>query len=711
MSNPLFQKNNDVPNGKTVPHSKQVEQKTKTNVKMSKFNLDHVILDTLRYGEYKPFVSLPVVPHDSVKMSSIAEVRSDTLESPMLSGISINQDYIYCPLSAIIPRSFEYAMTTPAFGDDVPDNVFPSISLQTFDSFISGFITRFNDLFGDPASRPTTVTLNECLYMLMLSQMLFSSGSLLNSLGYNIPVYILNNKASSDNSDVDGYDIDQYFDYFNATLASKLKRTASITISDPSDPSKTISYYYSKTPFNNPPSRSNIFFSAIEFVKFIYHCMQNGSLIDFSLGLTFSDINDLVFNVTLKLDSQVSSPSVPSDVVELSYDSLTLMPIFAYKAFVSQFCVNQSVDKVYTFELWQANMKNIGRSLINTATSVQPTAYYVYNGTEVLYDYLSGAYYQQYFVAANTLISSKTKNLQTKLIAFTFLFNLLGFDNSLIYEDRFAGSRVSSLGIEGSADILLGETPDAVDVSRSVTFYKFRNKVAKLKNSFSRQLAGFFGVSETPDFHYPQYLAGTSSAVSGFEVANTADEQGKQVTRLNSKTSNFAFQADVTYHGYILGLASFSMPFAYSRGVSRDVFHATRWDMFNPDFQGLGDDTIRLPEVIGYSSRSAVNSPFAYENRDNFYKMPISKARGAFTSQLKSWAFVIDQNNNISPNVRYPYFVLSPEFLRCCPLDADRFFTFFGNTSYSNWFHFIVKFNNKIEISRNMIKYPNITLG
>lgn len=709
MSNPLYQKNNDVPNGNTVPHNKQVEQKTPTNVKLSKFNLDHVILDTLRYGEYKPFVCLPVVPHDEVKMTSVAEVRSDTLESPMLSGISINQDYIYCPLSAIIPRSFELAMLTPAFGDDVPDNAFPSIPLQTFDILISNFITRFNSLFGPVSSRPNTVTPTEMVFMLFTSQLLFSSGSLLNSLGYNIPVYIRNNKASIDNDLPDGYDIDQYFDLFNTTIAGSMSRAASVTVSDPSGKTSGITYYYGRSPLQT--SRSNLFQSSIELLKFLYYSIQNGTYVDCNLGISFSDFND-VCDIELRLDTPTStSTSSPDDVVELSYDSLTLMPIFAYKAFISQFCVNQGVDKIYTFELWQANMKNLGRDVIGSASISQPASYYVYNGTEVLYDYLSGNYYQSYITACQVLLSSTSKPFSQKLPAFMFLANLFGFDNTLIYEDRFAGSRVSALGIEGSADISLGDTPDAVDVVRSTVFYKFRNKVSKLKNSFSRQLAGFFGVSETPDFHFPQYLAGNSSPVSGFEVANTADEQGKQVTRLNSKTGNFAFQADITYHGYILGVASFSMPFAYSRGVSRDIFHATRWDMFNPDFQGLGDDVIRTPELFGYNHRSSVNVPFGYENRDNFYKIPISKARGSFTSQLKSWAFIIDQNNNISPNTRYGYNFITPQFLRCCPLDADRFFTYFGNTSYANWYHFIVKFNNKIDIKRNMFKYPNITMG
>lgn len=707
MSNPLYQKNNDVPNGNTVPHNKQVEQKTSTNVKLSKFNLDHVVLDTLRYGEYKPFMSLAVVPHDEVSFSSVAEVRSDTLESPMLSGISINQDYIYCPLSALIPRTFDIAMITPSYGDDVPDDVFPSITLTSFDSAISSFLTQWNKVFGVSYTAGTPSDLHR-FRMLLLGQMLFSSGSLLNSLGYNIPVYI---KNGGSNPTVLGYTIDEYFDAYNSVIASVLKKGSSFLVQDPL--SSTNSYKYSYDGFGNTTGSapSFLFSSAIEFLKSMYHHMQVGDLI--SVSFSYEDPNSSIasmYNCTLGLDGGSISLVQPDDVVELSYDRLTLSPIFAYKSFIYQLCVNQSVDKIFTFDLWQSNMRNLGDLVLGANGSLLPSSYFIYNGTQVLYDYLSGHFYQSYISNCFSLISS-TKTDTLKGTAFDFLFALLSIDNTLLYEDRFAGGRVRALGIEDDASILLGDNATAVDVTRSYTFYRFKNKVSKLKNSISRQLAGFFGVDTPPDYHYTQYLAGTSSAVSGFEVANTADEQGKQVTRLNSKTGSYAFSSDITFHGYILGIASFSMPYCYSRGVSRDIFHSTRWDMFNPDFQGLGDDIIREPELFGYSFGSTVNSVFAYENRDNFYKIPISKARGAFTSQLKSWAFVIDQNNNINPNERYAYYRLCSEFLRCNPLDMDRFYTFFGNSSLANWYHFIVKFNNKLSVKRNMFKSPQINLG
>lgn len=696
MNNPLFQTGNDTPNNSTTPHAEVTETKVKTNVDKSFYKLDHVVFDTLRYGEYKPFICTPVVPKDEVQLRSVLDIRSDTIASPMLTGISVNQDYVYVSLAAICPRTFDYLMKTPAFGDDVPDDAFPSIALSSLDSFLSSFIAYFNKL------APIKTQL-EYMRLFALAQHLFSPGSLLNSLGYSFPVAIHRISLEPDLT-LPYVDIDTAFDDYNLRLAAAIQDGSKFTIINQNKPTDIITYTYKTS--TGITSSNYQFSSAIEFIKAIYKHIIDGDLSDITLQGTLPP-----FDFTLSSDVQGGTPSTPEDIVELSYDSLTLFPIFAYHSFVSQFCSNTAVDKIYNFELWQANMRNLGEQVIGANGGTLPEVYFTYNGTHVLYDYLSGKYYSSYLTNCFSLLTSSKTSSQKKP-AYDFLFNLLSLQPALLYGDRFANARVRSLGIEDDASIVLGTNADAVDVTRSVIYQKFKNKVSKLRNSLSAYLGGFFGIEVPPDYHYPVYIGGSSSAVSGFEIDNTTSlEKGEQVTRLNSKSSDYAFRTDITFHGYILGIASFSAPYAYSKPFARDLFFGTRWEMYNPDFQHLGDDVIRNPELYGYGTRTLVNTPFAYENRDEFYKVPMSRARGAFNSSLRSWAFVIDQNNEVTPNYRHPYNFLCPEFLRCNPASFDRFYLNFSNSSLSNWYHFIVKFNNELSINRNMIKSPNITLG
>lgn len=373
MSNPLFQTGNDTPNNSTTPHAEVTETKVKTNVDKTSYKLDHVVFDTLRYGEYKPFLCTPVVPKDEVQLRSILDIRSDTISSPMLTGISVNQDYVYVSLAAVCPRTFDYLMKTPAFGDDVPDDAFPSIPLSSLDSFLSSFITYFNNV---TASRSQL----EYMRLFALAQHLFSPGSLLNSLGYSFPVAI---HRLSLNSDLTSpyVDIDTAFDDYNLRLAAAIQDGSKFTIVNQNKSTDIITYTFKTS--TGITSSNYQFSSAIEFIKAIYKHIIDGDLLDITLQGTLP-----AFDFTLSSDVQGGTPSTPEDVVELSYDSLTLFPIFAYHSFVSQFCVNTAVDKVYNFELWQANMRNLGEQVIGANGGSLPDVYFTYNGTHVLYDYL-----------------------------------------------------------------------------------------------------------------------------------------------------------------------------------------------------------------------------------------------------------------------------------------------------------------------------------
>ncbi len=714
MSNPLFQSGHDTPNNSTVPHNPETEVSVKTKKNRSHFNLNHVVLDTMRYGEYHPFLCMPVVPKDNITLHSKVDVRSDTLASPLMTGISINQDYCYVPLTALMPRTAELALKTPASGDDVPEDAFPSVELSAVIKWFSGINGSVESFWNGLALTTwSNDTFVRALQMLQVASYFYSNGSLLKTLGYS---FIAEFSCSLDEQHSRALTFDNVFDLICRDIAGKLASSSKVhrfAVIDPSSSGTSHYVYYANdaaSAISTDTSESIFFKSAIEYLKYLLYSLQTGIY----LPLTGTDVKEIIPSDYVFPSVSITLPgnpivSQPEDVVSLSYDRLSFAPLFSYHAMMSTFFVNKNIDKIYSFDLWLANLRAV---LYSSSSSVKS---FSYNGSVVPYDMTAGIYIKDYLARLEQIYTSSTSSSTfDKMYAVTTI--LFSFHNVLMYGDRFTNCRVRALGVEDDASILLGDNATAVDVTRSVIYQKFRNKVSKLGNFLNSQLGGFFGVDTPPDYHYPQYIGTSSSSINGIEVANTGENLGEQVTRINSQNvSNKGFNVDITYHGYILGVASFSVPFALSRPMSRDCFFGTRWELYNPDFQNLGDEAIRYPELNGLVPNAAglqqIDSPFGYEGRDNFYKIPVSKARGSFASQLRSWAFVLDSSNDVVPNVRGIYKHVCPEFLRACPLDFDRFIVNFGNASPGDWYHFILCFTNNVQAERNMIDDPSISLG
>lgn len=718
MANPFFKTGKSEPNSKTDPHSKQTEDRVKHTFKRSFFPYKSVIYDTMRYGENIPFASILVNPNETWRLHFPAEVKSDTLASPLMTGISFNQDYAFVPFPALMPNSYEIAFRQQAFGDDVPKDCYPSIELSSMLTFVDDICSSCFDIIrGKREDQVYKPEFQEVLCCMLLLEDLFSSSSLLRRLGYAFDYscgYHADPTASVNLFET--IDIDSACEKAFANIVQAISEgdfyyyVEPVNASVNGAPLFTLCCYKSVLPQTGIAYRTITFKDKYSFIKHYLDVLHSG------LACTENFSKDCpTFSLLCGLNSgEVTTPD-PEDVVTSTYDRFNLAPLFSYHLACWQFFVRNSVDKINSAELWKTNMHAILRSLFTNSTQFADP-FFAFNGTSIMYDYLSGYYYQPALEQCAAGIMAYSSGLTTFVSVFNlyrFLFNLFSHQKTLFYGDRFSNARVRALGISDEYGIELGENATAVDVTGSVTFQRFRNKVAKLGNSIENQVKGFFNIDTPPDYHYPQFIGSCNSAVSGFEVANTAEDTGYQVTRINSNNGAPEFEfSGPAFYGYIIGIASFSAPYAYSRPCRRDVVFGKRDDFYNPDFQFLGDDAIRPLELKGLSGSVVdVDTAFAYEQRDNFYKVATSDARGAFVSLLRSWAFVPDTNNDVIPSLRSHYRVLCPEFIRCHPLDFDRFFPSLASCSYANWYHFIVKITCDCSANRVMVKHPTISLG
>ena len=81
-----------------------------------------------------------------------------------------------------------------------------------------------------------------------------------------------------------------------------------------------------------------------------------------------------------------------------------------------------------------------------------------------------------------------------------------------------------------------------------------------------------------------------------------------------------------------LQIISFDIRRAYTRSVDRQMLHIDRFDMFNPDFQYIGDQPVYGVELGYADALSSIPEVFAYQSRDMEYKQRFDVASGAFAA-------------------------------------------------------------------------------
>ena len=170
-SNPLYN-TNDGPNSQTQPQKSVNDQQTFVSRNRNTFDLSYFNFKTQRFGQYEPFYVMECVPADGIPLHSSHNVRSLPMVSPFLSSLTLSKDYFMIPMQAILPNTWDLIFSNPASGDDVPD-----------DANCLWDIFQFSRLAKISLSSLANSQLVKVLFVL---ESIFSAGSLLAQLGYNL---------------------------------------------------------------------------------------------------------------------------------------------------------------------------------------------------------------------------------------------------------------------------------------------------------------------------------------------------------------------------------------------------------------------------------------------------------------------------------------------------------------------------------------------
>ncbi|AXH73785.1 MAG: major capsid protein [Microviridae sp.] len=154
--------------------------------------------------------------------------------------------------------------------------------------------------------------------------------------------------------------------------------------------------------------------------------------------------------------------------------------------------------------------------------------------------------------------------------------------------------------------------------------------------------------------HRVEYLGGNYVDVNIHPVAqNSASETGKPQANLAAFATMSAgggrvgFTKSFLEHGHVIGVIAFKAAITYQQGVYRMWNRSTRYDMYWPKLQGLGEQEVLNKEI--YAQGQTVTNVdgviddqvFGYQERYGEYRYRPSEIRGEFRStyatSLDAW--------------------------------------------------------------------------
>lgn len=681
MANPFKNGLQNAPNSATAPRNSVNDPNTHNRLTHNTFDRSYDFYVTERYGDIIPFYVEDSVAGDKNPLYSTHELKAYTLQSPLMTGLSKKKGYFAVPYKALLPLHYDKVFVNPKKGDDVPDD-----AGTVFDFPVTDIINSLQN-FAAPNSLHE---LNLRLKYILLLESLFSSGSLLHCLGYKISnsfTFLPGTFADDD------YTFDKWFDVIFADFF----RNFDLMVDFPSigDNGSIFRNYSNDQQLLGTKVSNHRLLELMrdnpDFEVRSVNGLQNS--FDEEFTTFWKDVANDLHNSFVVL----SGAQTASNGYRLPFDFSRLL---AYQISSCVFFSNDDVDDIYTANLFRQNFRSLVR--------FSPFPSFSYNGLTVSYDDLSG------YVVGLTLrwtflnLSNSTNDSDYDTITscYSALTEIFYFRKSLRFADYFNGARLSPLAVGDINAPVVNNNVNAIDMTRSIAMQRFTNFVNKIPSTIAGYLRDMFHVTPALDLTEPSYLAVTKSNIGGFLVENTSnDNQGKLVTNLSSNDGDFAFEVDIDDPCIIIGLSWYEMPQIYSSTIERQMLHVDRYDKFQPMLQYIGDQMIYGAEK---NSRMAYAEPYAYTLRNMEYKQRYHQASGAFVvdNNLSSWANIVDSNHPDNAEAIIDH--LDSYVIRARNYEFDRFYSSLTGFSLGTYFHFIVKYMNKNNVTRPMAVAPEI---
>lgn len=689
---------------------------------------------TARFGEYVPTFEMEGVPNDRISLNSSDKIDSMSLKAPFKGTIRKIKESFSVPNMAILPQNWDRIYTQPANGDDVPIDAncvlgnFPRFNARFWLAFYNGVNTGVSALGASSTLDDCAQVLTGIMRCLILGEYIYSYGSLPHVTGYKISDEWRFQKGLTT-----GYNGCSYDAWFDAVIRHCFGPTLQFVLVEPVG-SGTRSYHIRSISTTGESTQGDsIFFNSFRFALEKMRENPTCTITDLKLpnSVTLanyvSKLKELTGSTTTGLfeSNQVfffypDARDDTSDITGMSQNNFNISRILAYQLVCAHYYSNSAIDFIYTAELYRQYVHSFFR--VQATPAVEKT--FLWNGISCPYDYLSEHYVarslylkpsatdyvtitgvsQPSFADFTNPSATNYVAMMNRLACYSAIF---GFRKSLRFGDYFVGSRPRPLAPINTDVAVNNNLVSVIDITRNIQAQRFANAVMRSRSKIEEYVKSLFGNSPAPDYHNPFFLSRETESIFGDEVQNTG---AAQQSNPNSRTAlwanqpnrfTFTFNNDDAHPCIYLQIVSFDVKRSYTRSVDRQFLHSDRYDMFNPDFQFIGDQPVYGIE-LGYNFGSSLPYVFGYQSRDMEYKQRFDVASGGFVENLPGW-LLTDQLRDL-----YQPAQLSPDFIRSFSSELDQFYLSLTGYSLGSYFHFAIITDNNVDATRPMSVDPQI---
>ena len=528
---------------------------------------------TQRFGDLQPCLGFEYVPKDDIEFKPEYDLRTYTLGAPLMSDVFFHRDYFTVDMQAILPKNWAKVYTNPLIGDDVQNIVNSFVSGSDLRNIINSTAAAFARNYIDESTEEETMfyyPLADQIRCLLWLSLWFSQGSLLASLDFKFSKHF---QAEIPIGSKNRRDFDSFFqermqliyehlhDYQESTKSLipvrffnlgaqdpdvyfiQFDDISDILVEDPAEYTKAISFRrFLELAFQN----MNFDFTAALHEVLDYPYMDEEP-VNVPPALNFSDEEGLTLAWSISSGAR--------------FPDFNFGKIAAYQLCCAHFYTNDHVDYIYSADLF----RQLIWSYIMADVSSDDRSF-SYNGVQTEYDALSGAMMLYQIVTSADFTDGEFGDaLPIKLAYWTAL---LSYRKSLRFVDYFTGAKAYPLAVGDVSVEVNANLVNIIDVTKNIQKQRFLNAVNRSGRKVQDYMQGIFGIAPDPDHHDPLFLTNIKDPIHLEEVDNTGEAQQQEANSvtgiLRGNNSQFAFSFKTALPGYLIGIAHFDIPRAYS---------------------------------------------------------------------------------------------------------------------------------------------------
>lgn len=736
------------------------------------FDRSSVLFDTQRFAEINPVYMGKFISGDHVKMRSSHELRTYTLASPLMSRLYMHRAYFAVPLQAIYPHTFKPFFTIPNHGNDLPTNALPYFNLASFttlnngatsDSLVNTLLTHLpkdgntiaadSYLFFNNAS--ATKTYNQSYFATALGLLLnvFSRDSILSKLGYGIHTTIdPNNFNKYSVQDVNVTQQLQNFYKDNIRSIDDLMKVLltfeiDVTVSSTQEHLKggfmvndracfPIKYSISQANTRYPSVETNGEVTLSEARQRLLDLLNNKLDIisdvnnsSFTAGADFVSFGvfaegqdgytpasqtayELYCNAFFALVKNVLSNLVgffPSQAPQFAERyaqgfNINMESVVAYQLICAQFYTNPYIDDIDSADLWLNNQYSLMVHLFDTSS---------YSGNNVIQGFLLNGVRYEYDVISNGFIHLLMSIVNGEpgynrfpkgVYAIAVMSNFFERHDSLKLSDYFTQARLEPLAVGDVTAPVVGNLVSAVDINRSLWMQRLLNAANRIPQTVTDYIRQMFGTDPVQDHVQPRLISQERFSLGNQEIENTTSQDPGNVVTLLRGGSSYQFETSFKEPTIVIGLSSYSAEYSYIDNALRVFSELNRYENFNPYLQHVGDQPVFTWEIS--NRRNTLGTPyFGYMVRYAQYKYGINRSVSAFADgKLPSWNMQFNKHGSDDSF----FWIQGPHFLRNRNEELDSFYSSLTGTTYTEYFHFIARFDTSVLVNSKQQKSPSL---